>query len=146
MNAQQRQRLFSSATVEWPTPQFLFDALDAEFRFSLDPCSNGVNAKCKKFFTQKDDGLAQDWSADRVFMNPPYGRVLVDWMRKAFEESRRGALVVCLIPARTDTLWWHRYATRGEIRFFAGRLTFEGGESTAPFPSAVVVFRPPVAS
>ncbi len=99
-----------SETNEWATPQFLFDALNAEFGFTLDPCANSGNAKCKRFYTKTEDGLSQDWTDEIVFMNPPYGRALGNWMRKAFESSLNGALVVCLVPARTDTNWWHRYA------------------------------------
>lgn len=133
---------FSSETDEWPTPQWLFDALDKEFGFTLDPCSNHENAKCKKHFTREDDGLRQDWSKETVFMNPPYGRDIAGWMRKAYSEALKGATVVCLVPSRTDTEWWHRYAMKGEIRFFKGRLKFGNAENSAPFPSAVVVFRP----
>lgn len=133
---------FMSATDEWATPQFLFDALNAEFGFTLDPCATAENAKCKKFYTRTEDGLSQDWEEEVVFMNPPYGREIGAWIRKAYESSRSSALVVCLVPARTDTGWWHRYATRGEIRFFKGRLKFGSGQNCAPFPSAVVIFRP----
>jgi site-specific DNA-methyltransferase (adenine-specific) len=133
---------FSSATCEWSTPQWLFDSLDREFGFTLDPCATAENAKCRRFFTAADDGLAQDWSGDVVFMNPPYGAVIGRWMQKAFEEAQAGATVVCLVPARTDTGWWHRYAMRGEIRLLRGRLKFGNARHAAPFPSAIVVFRP----
>lgn len=132
---------FSSKRMDWPTPQFLFDALDAEFGFTLDPCASAENAKCRKFFTADDNGLEKDWTGERVFMNPPYGRQIGKWMRKAWESARGGAIVACLVPARTDTDWWHRYAMHGEIRFFKGRLRFEGAPHGAPFPSAVVIFR-----
>ena len=135
--------LFSSLTDEWPTPQRLFDALHAEFGFTLDPCATQANAKCERFFTRGEDGLKQDWSRDAVFMNPPYGRMIGQWVKKAYESARQGALVVSLLPARTDTRWWHDYVMRGEIRLLRGRLTFEGGKYPAPFPSAIVVFRPP---
>ncbi len=133
---------FLSSTPEWPTPQWLFDALDAEFGFGLDPCSTHENAKCVRHFTREEDGLQQDWGDSVVFMNPPYGREIAKWMQKAYESAQRGATVVCLVPARTDTAWWHRYAMRGEIRFYRGRIRFDGGRSCAPFPSALVVFRP----
>ena len=133
---------FSSRSDEWPTPQWLFDALNREFGFNLDPCATHNNAKCVRHFTREEDGLAQDWGAATVFMNPPYGREIRHWMRKAFESARAGATVVCLVPARTDTDWWHRYAIRGAIRFLKGRLKFGGAPHAAPFPSAVVVFRP----
>jgi phage N-6-adenine-methyltransferase len=137
------ESLFSSATAEWGTPQWLFDALHAEFAFSLDPCSTHQNAKCSLHFTIAEDGLLQDWDDHMVFMNPPYGRVIGEWMKKAYESARNGATVVCLVPARTDARWWHRYAARGEIRFLRGRIRFEGGRHSAPFPSAIVIFRPP---
>ena len=134
--------LFASRSVEWTTPAWLFHALDREFGFTLDPCATPANATCARYYTIADDGLAQSWDDEVVFMNPPYGRVIGQWMRKAYESSRDGALVVCLIPARTDTEWWHRYAMRGEIRLLKGRLKFGGAKHGAPFPSAIVVFRP----
>jgi site-specific DNA-methyltransferase (adenine-specific) len=136
------ESLYSSASAEWGTPQWLFDALNAEFPFSLDPCSTHENAKCDLHYTCLEDGLLQDWADHTVFMNPPYGRVIGRWMKKAYDSAQQGATVVCLIPARTDATWWHRYATKGEIRFLRGRLRFVGGKHSAPFPSAVVVFRP----
>ena len=139
---------YSSLSNEWSTPAELFARLDAEFGFTLDPCATPQNAKCKKFFTQADDGLRQSWAGERVFMNPPYGRQIGAWVRKAFEESQRGALVVCLIPARTDTSYWHEYCMNAsEIRLLRGRVKFGGQAWGAPFPSAVVVFLPwPVSS
>lgn len=133
---------FSSRTHEWPTPDWLFELLDREFRFSLDPCSSDANARCARHFTRREDGLTQDWTRDVVFMNPPYGREIGQWMRKAFESAQAGATVVCLVPARTDTAWWHTYAICGEIRFLRGRLKFGEAAQGAPFPSAIVVFRP----
>jgi phage N-6-adenine-methyltransferase len=137
---------YSSATNEWTTPQNFFDQLDAEFAFTLDPCCTHASAKCATYFTADDDGLSKPWAPHRVFMNPPYGREIKLWMRKAHEESKRGALVVCLVPSRTDTAWWHDYAVMGEVRFLRGRLNFGGekkaGSHNAPFPIAVVVFRP----
>lgn len=134
---------FSSNTDEWPTPQDFFDKCNAEFGpLELDPCSSHENHKCPRYFTRDDNGLAQDWAPARVWMNPPYGREIGEWMRKAWVESQRGALVVCLVPARTDTAWWHEYAMRGTVRFIRGRLKFGGHENSAPFPSALVVFFP----
>lgn len=133
---------FSSQSCEWPTPQCLFDVLDEEFGFTLDPCSTDANAKCAKHFTLVDDGLAQTWKDEIVFMNPPYGRGIGRWMEKAYREASAGATVVCLVPARTDTAWWHDWAMKGEIRLFRGRIKFEGASTSAPFPSALVVFRP----
>lgn len=135
--------LFTSATDEWPTPRAFFDQMAAEFGpLDLDVCATPENAKCARFFTRVDDGLAQQWAPARCWMNPPYGRTIGAWMAKAWQESQRGALVVCLVPARTDTAWWHDYAAKGQVRFLRGRLRFEGGKHSAPFPSAVVVFHP----
>ena len=133
---------FRSASDEWPTPRGLFDALNAEFGFTLDPCATPENAKCRKYFTRLEDGLGQDWSGETVFVNPPYGRMIGRWVEKAHETYRTGSTVVCLLPARTDTRWWHDYVMKGEIRLLRGRLTFEGGRYPAPFPSAIVIFRP----
>jgi len=133
---------FSSATNEWATPQAFFDALDVEFNFTLDPCATKENAKCKKFYTEKDNGLAQSWDGERVFCNPPYGRALRDWVQKSAEA--RGGIVVLLIPARTDTTYFHQYIykKRGvEIRFIKGRLKFGDSKMSAPFPSMVVIFK-----
>ena len=130
---------------DWETPQFLFDGLNAEFGFERDVCATAENAKCRDFFTPEDDALAQRWEGV-CWMNPPYGREIARWMKKAFESARQGATVVCLVPARTDTRWWHRYAMRGEIRYLQGRLKFSRSGGRAPFPSAIVIFRPRVAA
>lgn len=137
------RQLFSSATDEWETPQWLFDALDREFGFTVDPCSTHENAKCDRHFTKAENGLLQNWGDEVVWMNPPYGKDIEQWMHKAYDSSRRGATVVCLVPARTDTGWWHRFAMKGEIRLLKGRLRFGNAKNSAPFPSAVIVFRPP---
>ena len=113
--------------------------------FDLDPCATPRSAKCARYFTRLEDGLSQPWTPARVFMNPPFGREIGKWMKKAYEESLLGAYVVGLVPARTDTSWWHDYAMKGEIEFLRGRLMFErhdGSTGRAPFPSAVVVWRP----
>ena len=133
---------FSSANDGWETPRWLFEGLDSEFGFTLDPCATRASAKCKRYFTIDEDGLAQSWANETVFMNPPYGRNIARWVKKAFESSQNGATVVCLLPARTDTRWWHDYVMRGEVRLCRGRLRFGEAKSGAPFPSAVVVFRP----
>ena len=136
--------VMSSLTDVWGTPQDLFDRLDSEYRFTLDPCANHDNHKCDRYFTESDDGLSQEWTGS-VFMNPPYGRAIGKWMGKAYRSSLEGATVVCLVPARTDTAWWHDYAMQGEITFLRGRLKFTDTDgktaSSAPFPSAIVVFR-----
>lgn len=138
--------LFSSRSNEWGTPQAFFNRLDAEFGFTLDPCATDENAKCKKYYTIEDDGLSKDWGGETVFCNPPYGSAIAEWVRKSFEESKKSETeVVMLIPARTDTRYWHDYIFPNayEIRFIKGRLSFEaeeGSGTTAPFPSAVIVF------
>jgi len=132
---------FKSETDMWATPQELFNGLNVEFKFDLDPCAIAENAKCKDFYTPEQDGLIQNWGQSAVFMNPPYGRAIKAWMQKAYESSLQGATVVCLVPARTDTAWWHDYAMKGEIRLLRGRLKFGGHKNSAPFPSAVIIFR-----
>ncbi len=131
---------FSSKTIDWATPQSFFDELNEEYAFTLDVCASHENAKCDRYFTIDDDGISQDWGNNVCWMNPPYGREIGLWMRKAFEASRGGATVVCLVPSRTDTKWWHDYAMRGDVTFIRGRLKFGGSKNSAPFPSAVVVF------
>ena len=135
--------MFSSKTSEWETPQDFFDKLNKEFNFTLDPCATPQNAKCKKFYTIKEDGLKQNWQGETVFCNPPYGRAIKDWVRKCYEESKKpNTIVVMLIPARTDTTYFHDYIYKKakEIRFVKGRLKFGNSKNSAPFPSMVVVF------
>jgi len=132
---------FSSASEEWETPQHIFDSLNEEFHFTLDPCATHKNAKCEKYYTKEDDGLAQSWAGERVFMNPPYGREIEKWIRKAWRSSlESNTIVVCLLPARTDTRWFHRYCAEGMIWFIQGRLKFGENENSAPFPSMIVIF------
>lgn len=131
---------YMSETVEWATPKEVFARLNFIYNFTLDPCSTHANATCSKHYTIAENGLAHSWQGERVFMNPPYGRVIGDWMKKAYEESCGSALVVCLVPARTDTAWWHDYAAKGQVTFIRGRLKFGDGKNSAPFPSAVVIF------
>lgn len=132
----------TSNTSEWATPQEFFDKLNAEFDFTLDPCCTSQNKKCEKYYTKEDDGLTKDWSGERVFCNPPYGRELAKWVKKCYVESQKGATVVMLIPARTDTSYFHDYIYgEHEIRFIRRRLRFGGCDHDAPFPSMVVVMR-----
>lgn len=134
--------MMSSNTPEWATPQSFFDALNREFSFTLDPCSTHENAKCEKHYTKEDDGLTKSWEGESVFCNPPYGRELPKWVKKCYEESQKGALVVMLIPARTDTGWFHDYIYgKAEIRFIKGRLRFGGSNQNAPFPSMIVIWQ-----
>lgn len=131
---------FSSKTDLWATPQDFFDKYNKIYNFDLDVCATHENAKCDRYFTKEDDGLAQEWIGV-CWMNPPYGREIKHWMRKAYESSLKGATVVCLVPSRTDTAWFQDYAMKGDIEFIRGRLKFGGSKNSAPFPSAVVVFR-----
>lgn len=138
--------MFTSNTPEWSTPPQLFDELDKEFHFTLDVCATKENAKCKRYFTKEDDGLKQSWSATyqdwkrpMCWMNPPYGREIGKWVEKASHNQ-----VVCLLPARTDTRWFHDYIynkPKVEIRFIKGRLKFGGSKNSAPFPSMIVIFK-----
>lgn len=135
---------FSTASDDWSTPQDFFNKMSFQYGpFDLDVCASFENAKCEKFYDQSTDGLTQTWGG-RCWMNPPYGRTIGQWMRKAYHESLLGVLVVCLVPARTDTAWWHDYAMKGQIAFLRGRLKFGGHQNSAPFPNAVVVFTPPI--
>ena len=128
---------FSSKTDSWETPDSFFKKLDREFHFTLDVCATAENAKCKRFFSLEDNGLEQIWNGV-CWMNPPYGRQIGKWLKKAYESKTK---VVCLVPARTDTAWWHDYVLKfGVVRFIRGRLKFVGAKSNAPFPSAIVIF------
>ncbi len=138
--------MFSSKSNDWSTPQDFFDELNAEFGFTLDPCADEFNHKCNKYFTEGDDGLLQDWGGEIVFCNPPYGKAIKDWVRKAYIEGcKPNTTVVLLIPARTDTAYFHDYIYHEakEIRFIRGRLKFGNSKNAAPFPSMVVVYRGP---
>lgn len=133
---------FMSETVEWSTPSAFFDELDREFGFTVDVAANSENAKCDKFYTINDDGLSQSWDGEVVWCNPPYGRIIKDWVAKAAKQVR--GTVVMLIPARTDTRWFHDHIYEKqnvEVRFIKGRLKFGSATANAPFPSMVVVFR-----
>lgn len=130
-------------THEWSTPQPFFDGLDQEFRFTLDAAASADNAKCIRYFDIDADGLSQAWDNQTVWCNPPYGDQVGRWVAKSHEAAQAGATVVMLIPARTDTAWWHRFAMQAdEVRLVRGRLRFSGATTNAPFPSAVVIFRP----
>ncbi len=160
--------MFSSSSDEWATPQKFYDNLNKEFNFTLDPCCTANNHKCEKYFTVEDNGLLQDWSNEVVFMNPPYSKPeqpckpnctkkkclkrgyhndtykagQEDWIKKAYEESQKGAIVVGLLPVRTDTKAFHKYIyNKAEIRFIEGRLKFGDGKNPAPFPSMIVVWK-----
>ena len=134
--------LFSSNSNMWETPQVLFNELNKEFNFTIDVCATKSNAKCENFFSPKEDGLLQDWSG-MCWMNPPYGKSIKHWVEKAFIESRQeNCTVVALLPARTDTKWFHNYIYHiAEIRFLKGRLKFSNSKNAAPFPSMIVIWR-----
>lgn len=135
--------LMSSNRDDWPTPLALFNELDREFNFTLDVCASADNHKVAKYFDKDTDGLRQDWTKDICFMNPPYGRTIGQWVKKASDSARDGAIVVGLLPARTETNWFKYCQTATELRFIMGRVTFEGAESSAPFPSVIVVWGTP---
>lgn len=133
--------MFSSKSDTWETPQDFFDLLDAEFHFNLDVCALPENTKCAAYYTPEMDGLHQPWYG-RCWCNPPYGRSVNKWVRKGYLASQEGALVVMLLPGRTDTKWFHDYIYgKAEVRFVRGRLKFGGAKNSAPFPSMVVIFR-----
>ena len=135
----------SGGTDQWATPQEFFDAVDAEFNFTLDVCALDSSAKCERYFTPETDGLAQDWTGV-VWMNPPYGDEIKRWVGKAHESAAAGATVVCLVPARVDTGWWWDHCRFAEVRLLRGRLKFGEADTSAPFPSALVIFGRPAAT
>lgn len=135
--------MMTSLSDNWETPPEVFEPLNKEFNFTLDVCASKDNAKCKSYYDVDDDGLRCLWQGT-CWMNPPYGRQIAKWVKKAYESSLHGATVVCLVPARTDTSWWHDYCMKGEVRFIRGRIYFlkDGKKTTAaPFPSAIVIFK-----
>lgn len=146
--------MYSSASVEWATPQDLFDRLNAQYQFTLDVCATPENAKCARYFTSELNALLQGWGEERVWCNPPYGREISHWVQRcANARGHTGGvaswvepkwipdLAVMLLPARTDTRWWHDYVIPyGRVEFVRGRLKFGGSKNSAPFPSAIVVF------
>jgi site-specific DNA-methyltransferase (adenine-specific) len=132
---------------DWATPWPLFRLINAEFNFTLDAAASSENAKCERYLTELEDGLAQSWAGERVFINPPYGKAAPEWVKKAYWETASGCeLVVCLVVPRTDTEWWHRYTQHAnEVRFLKGRVAFEdptsGQRSSPQDPSCLLVFR-----
>ena len=144
MDTKTRELMFSSKSDEWGTPRDLYDELNRVFKFTLDPCSTAANAKCDNFYTLEQDGLSKDWGGNTVFVNPPYTRGAIGkWIKKAHDESKKpNTTVVCLIPSRTDTKYWHEYCMKAShVHFIKGRLKFEGvADNSAPFPSAIIVF------
>lgn len=133
-----RDVMFSSKSELWETPQAFFDELNREFGFQTDVCALPENAKCESYYTPEQDGLSKEWTGV-CWCNPPYGRQIGKWVKKAAESK---ATVVMLLPARTDTKWFHDYILpNAEIRFIKGRLKFGGGKNSAPFPSMICIFR-----
>ena len=131
--------LFSSNKEDWETPQDLFDELNKEFNFTVDVASSEENYKCDRHYTKKENGLIQNWDNESIWCNPPYGRKIGEWVKKASESK---TTVVMLLPARTDTKWFHEYIyNKAEIRFIKGRLKFGDSVNSAPFPSMIVVFK-----
>ena len=128
--------MFTSRTDEWETPQDLFDKLNEQYHFTLDAAASDENHKCERYYTKADDGLSKKWGGC-VWCNPPYGRQIGKWVQKAYESE---CTVVMLLPARTDTRWFHDYCTKGKIEFIRGRLRFGNSKASAPFPSMIVVF------
>lgn len=125
------RKLFSSVDLNWQTPDNVYEELNKEFCFDYDPCPNQP-------FT---DGLNESWGKCN-FVNPPYGREVGKWLKKGYEEWQKGKTVVFLIASRTDTKWWHEYVMKAtEIRFIKGRLKFKGAKNSAPFPSAIIIFK-----
>lgn len=131
--------MFTSNTYLWATPQDLFDKLNDEFKFTVDVCATKENTKCHKFYTKEDDGLSKSWENEIVWLNPPYGREISKWIMKARFSN---GIMVMLLPARTDTRWFHDFIyNKAEIRFIKGRLKFGNSKNSAPFPSMIVIFR-----
>lgn len=146
MKTHDREVLFSKKSDEWSTPQWLFEQMNSEHGFTLDPAATLENSKCTKFFTLEEDGLSKDWQGETVFINPPYSKCY-DWIKKAHSEAKKeNTKIVMLIPARTDTKWFHEFcldnSVVSEICFLKGRLKFGDQKNPAPFPSMIVVFDP----
>lgn len=134
--------LYTSNTDEWSTPDWLFNDLNTKYHFDLDVCATPENAKCKHYYTKAQDGLSQKWFGN-CWMNPPYGRQIGVWIKTAYQKIVGGEcdLVCMLLPARTDTAWWHDYCMKGEITFIRGRLKFSNAKGNAPFPSVIVILK-----
>jgi site-specific DNA-methyltransferase (adenine-specific) len=138
------KQMVSSKTNEWYTPDKLFKYLDDIYHFTLDPCCTHENAKCIKHYTIEDDGLSSCWDNEVVFMNPPYGGHTGEWLKKAAQQRNNGTRTVCLIVSSTDRSYWHEIISKeaDEIWFLRGRVKFGGQKTTAPFASAIVIFKP----
>lgn len=131
----------TSGKTDWETPQYFFDQINNLFGpFDIDVCASKDNAKCPIYFSIDDDALTIPWQGNRCFCNPPYGSQLSKWVRKAYAESLSGACVVMVLPARTDTSWFHRYCSKSQCFFIKGRLSFSNSSGRSPFPTMVCVF------
>ena len=135
--------MFSSKTDNWATPQDFYNELNKRFNFELDPCADVENHKCPIYYIKEQDGLQQDWSKYRTYVNPPYGREIGKWVEKAYKTNKEhGNLIVMLLPARTDTQWFHNFVYgKAELEFIKGRLKFGNSKNSAPFPSMLVIYR-----
>lgn len=136
--------LFSSVKEDWETPQYLFDIFNKLYHFDIDICASADNAKCDRYFTKSDDALSKEWDFNSIWCNPPYGRKIIDWIRKAyFSHIQYNNTIVMLLPSRTDTVWFHNYIYEKAdiIHFIKGRLKFSNSKNFAPFPSMIVIFR-----
>ncbi len=139
---QSRGFMLPSATVEWSTPLWLFDPMNAEFRFTVDVAASHEHHRCERYYTKEDNGLAQDWRGERVWCNPPYNaEALQAFTQKAWETTREdpSSLAVFLVPVKSDQKWWHRYAIKSEVRFIPGRVAFGGAANSAPMPVTFVI-------
>jgi phage N-6-adenine-methyltransferase len=135
--------MFSAEKADWQTPDAVFKQLDQEFAFSFDADNERDRARCRLCFSPDMDATKTNWPADvSIWCNPPYGRDTGAWLEQGYVASLSGSTVVFLLPARTDTRWFHKYAPLAEIRFIKGRLRFKGANASAPFPSMLVIFRP----
>ena len=135
-----KQTWFNRKKVDYETPDEIFNPLNAEFNFTLDVCANSKNAKCNKYFTENDNGLEQRWSGEICWMNPPFGREIKKWVVKAYNESLMGAIVVALLPSRTNTAWWHDYVEKGDVRFIRGEVRFKGYDRGLWMPMCIVIW------
>lgn len=131
---------FSSKKMDWATPDSLYNRLHELYSFDLDAAASAENARCLRYYDERTDGLTQSWEGARVWCNPPYGRHVVEWVNKAIAERKRARLIVMLVPARTDTRWFHLAVETARVEFLKGRLKFKGAVSSAPFPSALLIW------
>ena len=136
-----KQSWFNRKNVDYETPDYIFKPLDDEFGFTLDVCASKENTKCHRYFTKLDNGLEQQWAGEICWMNPPFGREMKRWIIKAYQESLLGAVVVALLPSRTNTAWWHDYVEKGMVRFIRGEVKFKGYERGLWMPMCIVIWK-----